>query len=415
MTWADAALLRTAANRARGRAGFIGYDLAAYQQLTGHDPLKWLGIDEKRLDRLALCRTPRHGARFGHDVLAISAHVDVDRVSLAGMLRLTRVVTELQDLGRSIDERADRPPAAVLAAARDEGEEHTVLSDDAGAAVGLPGWLHEAVDRFWAQVPISARFPRDLDFAVLIGLPLAVVEQPNLSLKTISEWLGSHRIALGIPGKRDRRLRACLVALGGVGLIFVDARDDATQRRVSLAHEAAHFIVEYLLLRKEVARRRPELLEVIDGRRPATSQERLSAVLGDVPIGVHTHLLDHTPAGNAATDRVDEAELRARRVALELLAPQAVILERMRHTGLRHQTKVRTLLVNEFGLPVSLADDYAEQLLRLAAPPRPGLLDLLGRHRPAEGRKDTPSPPGETGKEASGQGRSSTPMPEEDQ
>ncbi|MGH3714557.1 MAG: hypothetical protein ACRDT4_14015 [Micromonosporaceae bacterium] len=414
MTWANAALLRAAANRARGRAGFLGYDLAAYQELTGHDPLQRLGIDERRLARLALCRTPRHGPRFGHDVLAISAQVEVDPVSLAGLLRLTGVFAELQDLGRSADERADHPPAAVLAAARDEGEEHTVLTDVAGAAVGLPGWLHEAVERFWAQVPTGGRFPRDLDFAVLVGLPLAVVELPRLSLKTISEWLGSHRLALGIAGRRDRRLRACLVALGGVGLIFVDAGDDATQRRVSLAHEAAHFIIEYLLPRKEVAHRRPELLEVVDGRRPATSRERLSAVLGDVPIGVHTHMLDRTPAGHAATDRVDEAEWRARRVALELLAPQAVILERMRHTGLRDQAEVRTLLVDEFGLPMSLADDYAEQLLRLAAPPRPGLLDLLSRQQPSEGRKGMPSPPGETGEEASETGRSSAPMPEED-
>jgi len=415
MTWTDAALLRAAANRARGRAGFLGYDLAAYQELTGHDPLQRLEIDQRRLDRLALCRTPRRGARFGHDVLAISAHVEVSPVSLARVLRLADVFAELQDFGRSADEHADQSPAAVLAAARDEGEEHTVVADVAGAAVGLPGWLHEAVERFWAQVPTSGRFPRDLDFAVLVGLPLAVVELPRLSLKTISEWLGSHRIDLGIAGRRDRRLRACLVALGGVGLIFVDAGDDATQRRVSLAHEAAHFIVEYLLPRKEVARRRPELLDVIDGRRPATSRERLSAMLGDVPIGVHTHLLDRTHAGHAATDRVDDAEWRARRVALELLAPQMMLLERIRQSGLRDRAKVRTLLVDEFGLPVSLADDYAEQLLRLASPPRPGLLDLLGRHQPAEGREARPSPPGGTGEEASEHGRSSTSEPDEDQ
>jgi hypothetical protein len=283
-----------------------------------------------------------------------------------------------------------------------------VVADVADAVAGLPGWLHEAVERFWAQVPTGGRFPRDLDFAVLVGLPLAVVELPRLSLKTISEWLGSHRIDLGIAGRRDRRLRACLVALGGVGLIFVDAGDDATQRRVSLAHEAAHFIVEYLLPRKEVARRRPELLDVIDGRRPATSRERLSAVLGDVPIGVHTHLLDRTHAGHAATDRVDDAEWRARRVALELLAPQMMLLERIRQSGLRDRAKVRALLVDEFGLPVSLADDYAEQLLRLAAPPRPGLLDLLGREA-------TPSPPGGTGEDTSEHDRSSTSEPEEDQ
>jgi hypothetical protein len=385
-----------------------------YQGLTGDDPVQRLEIDQARVDRLALCRTPRRGTRFGQDVLAISGHVEVAPVPLAGILRLTDVLAELQDVGQYAESHIDQSPAAILAAARDEGEEHTVVTDAAGAAVGLPGWLHEAVEQFWTLAPTSGRFPRDLDFAVLVGLPIAVVELPRLSLGTISEWLGSHRIDLGIAGRRDRRLRACLVALGGVGLIFVDGGDDPTQRRVSLAHEAAHFIVEYLLPRSEVARRRPDLLDVIDGRRPATSRERLSAVLGDVPIGVHTHLLDRSPVGHAATDRVEDAEWRARRVALELLAPQAMLLERIRQSRLRDKTRVRTLLTDEFGLPVSLADDYAEQLLRLAYPPRPGLLDLLGHHRPARGGGAKSSIAGRTDEDASEHDRSSTSEPEED-
>jgi hypothetical protein len=79
------------------------------------------------------------------------------------------------------------------------------------------------------------------------------------------------------------------------------------------------------------------------------------------------------------------------------------------------QAEVRTLLVEEFGLPVSLADDYAEQLLRLISPARPGLLDQLGRKQPTERRAGTPPSSGETSKEATEHGRSSTPMPEQDQ
>jgi len=32
---------------------------------------------------------------------------------------------------------------------------------------GLPGWLHEEVDRFWADMPSTGTYPRDFDFAVL--------------------------------------------------------------------------------------------------------------------------------------------------------------------------------------------------------------------------------------------------------
>jgi len=206
------------------------------------------------------------------------------------------------------------------------------------------------------------------------------VELPGLSLHGISEWLVDRKVDLNIAGQDDRRLRACLIALGGVGLIFVDAEDDPMQRRVSLGHEAAHFIVEYLLPRREVARRRPDLLELVDGQRPPTAREGLSAVLGDVPIGVHTHLLEHGD-GHGGNRRADHAEWRARRVALELLAPQSVVLERVFRAGRAELEEVRRLLVEEFGLPVSLAADYAEQLVVLAGPPRLGLLDVLGATR----------------------------------
>ena len=378
MRLTDATLLRAAANRAGRRPGFLGYDLVGYQEVTGEDPAAWLDVDAEQLDRLALCRTPRRGVHFAHDILAISTHVGVDPLPLVGLIRRVEVLAELQRTTQRLDEEPEpgRAPA-VLAAARDDIDEYTVLSDTRPLASGPPGWVHDAVNRLWAVAPVSMQFPRDLDFAVLIGLPLALVELPRLSLHAISEWLTDHKVNLNAADQGDRRVRACLVALGGVGLVFIDAEDDPTQRRVSLGHEAAHFIVEYLLPRQEVARRRPELLEVVDGQRPPTAKERLSAVLGDVPIGIHTHLLDHRD-GYGGDRRVDKAEWRARRVALEMLAPQLVVLERMFQAGQANPEGVRQLLVEEFGLPVSLAADYAEQLAVLAGPPRLGLLDVLG-------------------------------------
>jgi hypothetical protein len=378
MRLTDATLLRAAAHRAARRPAFLGYDLAGYREVIGEDPAAWLDVDAEQLDRLALCRTPRRGLHFAHDILTISTHVGVDSLALVGLIRRVEVLAELQWATQRLDEEPepDRAPA-VLAAARDDIDEYTALSDTRAPASGLPGWVHDAVNRLWAVAPVSMQFPRDLDFAVLIGLPLALVELPRLSLHAISEWLTDHKVDLNVADQGDRRLRACLIALGGVGLIFVDAEDDPTQRRISLGHEAAHFIVEYLLPRQEVARRRPELLELVDGQRPPTAKERLSAVLGDVPIGLHTHLLDHGD-GHGGDRRVDEAEWRARRVALELLAPQSVVLERVFQAGQAEPDEVRRLLVEEFGLPVSLAADYAEQLVTLAGPPRLGLLDVLG-------------------------------------
>lgn len=400
MDTTDERLLEAAADRAGRRPGFLAYDLERFSDVAGDDPASWLGVDRDALNRLALCRTPRRGRHFGHDLVAIASHVGTAPVLLASLIRLAEVLAELQGRASRLG-AADTAMPTVLAAARDETDEHTVLDTTPATGPGLPGWLHDAVDRFWADAPELGAYPRDLDFAILVGLPMAVVELPELSLSAIGDWLSAHKVELHLSGS-DRRLRACLVALGGVGLVFVDAGDDATQRRVSLAHEAAHFIVEYLLPRRDVARRRPELLAVVDGERPPTARERISAVLGEVTIGVHTHLLDRD---GQSGHRVDVAEWRARRVALELLAPQAVVHQRIGEHGIHSANAVRQLLVDDFGLPVSLAADYAAQLAADARPSELGLLDLLPPRAFTAGRESS-------GRDAD---RSSGPTPDEDE
>jgi hypothetical protein len=405
----DTALLRTAADRAGRRPGFLAYDLARYVRLTGADPTGLLGVSPEQLSRLALCRTPRRGVHFGQDVLAIAVHLSIIPVALAGMIRQAEALGELQaaiSLGIENVGAEQARSARILAAARVHGDEHTVLLDR-GTGLGTPGWLHDAVKRFWADAPAIPGYPRDLDFAVLVGLPLAVVELPTLCVSTVTNWLTSHEVQLDL-GRDMRPLHACLVALGGVGLIFVDSADDATQRRVNLAHEGAHFVVEYLLPRQEVAHRRPELLDVIDGRRPPTARERMSAIFGDVPVGLHTHLLNRHVHGNRD---VDAAEWRARRVALEVLAPQHAVMERMRASAATSVDAVVRLLVDEFGLPVSLAADYAEQLSTVSKQPRLGLLDLLDR---GAGHDPPKASPGSTPDRAEPSDRQSDPLPEED-
>jgi hypothetical protein len=372
----NARLLKLAAGRAARRPGFVAFDLARFEEVAGK-PAAWLRIGREQVDALALCRTPRRGVHFGHDLIAIASHVGIEPRRLASLLRLVDVLPELQARAGAL--AADDRPAALLAAARDETDDHTVLSQTPVAGPGLPGWLHDAVERFWSEAPALRSYPRDLDFAVLVGLPLAVIELPELSVRSIAQWLTAHKVELMLSGP-NRRLRACLVALGGVGLVFVDAGDDPTQRRVSLAHEAGHFIVEYLIPRDEVARRRPELLSVLDGEREPTPKERLSAILSDVPVGVHTHLLDR-----AESDATGLHEWRARRIALELLAPEGEVRSRARQQGVKSADALRELLVDDFGLPVALASDYADQLADPVGRDDYGLLDLLGRRSATDG------------------------------
>ena len=223
-------------------------------------------------------------------------------------------------------------------------------------------------EKFWVQAGITESFPRSLERAVAWALPLVVVKLPRLCLPELRGWLQQRNIpfTLSLP---DRWLRACLIARGGHGLIFLDGSDADDERRFSLAHEMAHFILDYLEPREKVL----EFLgdagqEVLDGRRPPTTEERLRGVLQGVHLTTFLHLMERTPAGGVERLQILTAEDRADWLALELLAPKETVLARLadNHTNWRSvtvQTLVRETLRQEFGLPETVAEHYGQMLV----------------------------------------------------
>src|SRR5262249_17714529 len=146
---------------------------------------------------------------------------------------------------------------------------------------------------------------------------------------------------------------------------FVDAFDDLAERLFSLAHELAHFLRDYLHPRETVTRRLgPDTLDVLDGRRSPTADERLHALLRNAPIGPFTHLCGRDESGLPSNPAGREAEAAADRLAFELLAPAADVGP---STG-REELVGR--LVGLFGLPPAPAERYAAILLPDA--PQPG-------------------------------------------
>ncbi|MDA8061369.1 MAG: hypothetical protein M0T80_02855, partial [Actinomycetota bacterium] len=73
----NARLLKLAAGRAARRPGFVAFDLARFEEVAGK-PAAWLRIGREQVDALALCRTPRRGVHFGHDLIAIASHVGIE-------------------------------------------------------------------------------------------------------------------------------------------------------------------------------------------------------------------------------------------------------------------------------------------------------------------------------------------------
>ena len=119
------------------------------------------------------------------------------------------------------------------------------------------------------------------------------------------------------------------------------------------------------LPREDVARRRPDLLTVLDGDRAPTNAERFDALLADVPIGLHTHLLERDGYGGHLSSTTAEVEDRAERLALELLAPLGAVLQETA------EQDPKSVLHERFGLPFGVATRYANHIERLRQPRRP--------------------------------------------
>ncbi len=230
--------------------------------------------------------------------------------------------------------------------------------------MGVPFWAIEMAARFWQDAGGAEDAPRSLRRAIANALPLTVVLLPALRLAGIDVWLRSQRIVCRLD-VHDRPLRACLVARYGQGIVFLDGADPDDEQRVSLAHEVAHFLKEYWTPRHRAAERLgPHVLEVLDGDRAPRHEERVQALLAQVPIGYHVHLLDRCPDGQYATPDIASAEYAADVLAYELLAPSSAVLDAVGALPTVQQREAASALLRDvYRLPAAAATRYAALLL----------------------------------------------------
>lgn len=237
---------------------------------------------------------------------------------------------------------------------------------------------HEAearAEEFWRCAGRMEPFPRSLEATVSWALPLAIVKLPRLWLAEVHRWLAEREIDFQSPGT-NRPLRACLLARGGYGLVFVDGSDPADERRLSLAHEIAHFLWDYLDPRRRALEALGErILPVLDGDRAPSIGEQVDGVLRGVALGTFQHLMERTASGSISQIAVLEAEDRADRLALELLAPRRIVVDRLMSRGMQWREPAafavaEALLVQDFGLPAPVAKHYGRLLVTGCRGPR---------------------------------------------
>jgi len=218
---------------------------------------------------------------------------------------------------------------------------------------------------FWAGTGLEDAFPRNIEQAITVKLPLALVKLPLLNARTVGRWLERRRIATLLPLDR-RDLLGCLIAYRGHGIVFICGSDAPEEQRLTVAHEVAHFLVDYLCPRRQVIQVLGDrIAEVLDGLRTATPVERAAAILSHVRLGAHIHLLPRPGKDEDSEFVVAHAEDRADRLALELVAPRACI-----HSFLRNLSARKAVLPEEacsalavyFGLPVYAVDGIAQKI-----------------------------------------------------
>ena len=228
-------------------------------------------------------------------------------------------------------------------------------------------WLNseeqEAVNSFWEWSGEEEPFPRSLERPIALALPVAVIKLPHLALGGIENWLRSRHINYSFDSD-NRFVRGCLIAFGGKGIVFCDGTDPADEIRFTLAHEIGHFLSDYWFPRQKAEDKfGANILEVLDGLREPTVTERLHALFENVRIGVVSDLMERQNAEETTWG----IENKADRIGFALLAPpDAVLFGVDLGNGLFSERlkNISDRLVQDFGLPTSASQYYANSLLR---------------------------------------------------
>ena len=220
---------------------------------------------------------------------------------------------------------------------------------------------------FWKISGLKKNPPYDIISAISLTLPIDIVILSTLSLKRIENWLNEREIYPLFPVE-NRPVHGFILTHKGAGFIFLNGSDSLEERRFSAAHEASHFILDYKIPRdKAIQKLGSTIVEVLDGYREPSINERIDGVLNAISMEPFMHLLEKT--GNVSFDRhkIFDVENDADALALELLAPSTLVIREAKSIKERARFKdfkdyCYQIITKRYGLPDSIANHYSSRL-----------------------------------------------------
>lgn len=228
-------------------------------------------------------------------------------------------------------------------------------------------------EEFWSLSGIVPDYPCDLEYAALAAFALPTVTIDALDIIKARDWAQRYAIPIRFP-TRNRPLCGCLLANARAGIMLIEASDPLDEQRYTIAHESSHFLLEcWRPLRAAEKTLGQGIIDVLEGRRPPTLDERLEAMLNDLPLRLVSHLMERPEAGLPAVSVLD-AEDRADRLALELLAPLRHLTDLMRQPeaprGYRSRLSyLAGVLSDVYGVPADPARAYSQYILKSLGEP----------------------------------------------
>ena len=225
-------------------------------------------------------------------------------------------------------------------------------------------WTQYWSDWFWKRAGGRSGYPADIAYAVMCALDVYVDEVANLTPASAAARIGRGGLWQS-DGVYERGLRGCVIVGQAGAAILVEKSDDEAEKRFTIAHEVAHYILEVKRHHERASDRLgPEFADALYGLREATPTERIDAWLSNARSEAFAHFMDRAPGGGYGCSRTLEAECAADDLAVEILAPRSELAAAISSMGFSGSLKVaRRIAERRYGLPEGIAERYAGRVV----------------------------------------------------